>query len=234
MPSASETLANWQRSLCPRIEQAGLVARSPVAHKWKAPYRSMVLREATFWRIHDLLAQSYELHADHHALGARILLRSAFETLAVLIHLNQITAQVLDGTFGFHEFSKKTTRLLLGSRDKTTKHEAISIVTVLTKHCERAYPGISDLYASLSESAHPNFEGMCFGYSRVDHDNRVSEFSNNMCSMYEDGHVSAIELCMAVFEHEYNTVWPNHFDRLEAWIEANDSVLEATKDDVGV
>lgn len=234
MPTTSDTLANWQRSLCPRVERAGLVARNAVAHKWKAPFRSLVLRETTFWRTHDLLMQSYELHNNHHALGARILLRSAFETLAVLIHLNQITEQVLDGTLDFHTFSKKTSAMLLGSRNKTTKHDAISIVTVLTKHCEKTYPGISDLYTSLCESAHPNFEGMCFGYSRVDHDNHVSEFSNYMCSMYEEKHVSMIELCMAVFEHEYNTVWPSQFDRLEAWIEENDNLLEATKDDVSV
>ncbi|MDO9011299.1 MAG: hypothetical protein Q7U78_05760 [Gallionella sp.] len=234
MPVVSETLSNWQRSLCPRVEVAGLVARNPVAHKWKAPFRGLVLRETTFWRIHDLLTQSYELHINHRALGARILLRSAFETLAVLIHLNQIAAQVLDGTLSFHAFSKKTTLLLLGSRDKTTKHEAINIVTVLTKHCEKAYPGISGLYASLCESAHPNFEGMCFGYSRVDDINHVSEFSNNMCAMYEEKHVSAIELCTAVFEHEYNTVWPEIFKRLESWIETNDGDLEATKDEVVV
>jgi hypothetical protein len=232
MHAFSETLANWQRSLCPRLEVAGLVARNPIAHKWKAPFRSLVLRETTFWRIHDLLSQSYELHMSHHALGARILLRSAFETLAVLIHLNQITEQVLNNSLNFHAFSKKTTLLLLGSRDKTTKHEAISIVTVLTKHCEKTYPGISGLYASLCESAHPNFEGMCFGYSRVDEINHVSEFSNNMCTMYEEAHVSAIELCAAVFEHEYNTVWPDLFNRLESWIEANDVDLEVTKDEV--
>lgn len=229
MPSIPETLANWQRSLCPRVEVGGLVARTPVVHKWKAPHRSLILREATFWRIQDLLVQSYELHRNNRALGARILLRSAFETLAVLIHLNQITTQVLDGTLDFHAFSNKTSLLLLGSRDKTTKHEAINIVTLLTRHCEKAYPGISDLYASLSESAHPNFEGMCFGYSRIDHDNHVTEFSNNMCSMYKENHASAIELCMSVFEHEYNTVWPSQFKHLETWIEENDSVLEATK-----
>ncbi|OAI21167.1 MULTISPECIES: hypothetical protein [Methylomonas] len=230
MPAISETLAKWEQSLCPRVEVSGLVARNHVAHKWKAPFRSLVLRETTFWRINDLLTQSYELHINHRALGARILLRSAFETLAVLIHLNQLTAQVLEGTLSFHTLSRKTTLLLLGSRDKTTRHEAISIVTVLSKHCERTYPGISDLYASLCESAHPNFEGMCFGYSRVDHEAHASEFSNNMCEMYEERHLSAMELCAAVFEHEYNTVWPNLFTRLEAWVEENDGSLEATKE----
>ena len=160
-------------------------------------------------------------------------MRSAFETFATLVHLNQITAQVLEGTLGFHPFSAKTTRLLLGSRDKSTDHESINIVTVL-KHCEKAYPGIEGLYATLSESAHPNFEGMCFGYSRVDDVNHVSQFSNNMCVMYESELVSQIEICMAAFEHEYNTVWPDAFGRLEEWIVLNDKLLEATKDETDV
>ena len=129
---------------------------------------------------------------------------------------------------GFHFFADKTVRLLLGSRDKSTKHEVINILTVL-KHCEKTYPGIEGLYAALSESAHPNFEGMCFGYSRVDDENHVSEFSNNMCAMYEDKLVSAIQLCMAVFEHEYNNEWPRLFGRLETWIISNDQFLESTK-----
>jgi len=142
--------------------------------------------------------------------------------------LNQITSQVLNETLDFQVFSEKTSRLLLGSRDKSTKHESLNIVTVL-KHCEKAYPGIESLYAALSESAHPNFEGMCFGYSRVDEEKHVSEFSNNMSAMYEDKLVSALQLCMSVFEREYNVEWPALFDRLEDWIATNDPMLEATR-----
>jgi hypothetical protein len=230
MPTITETLAHWQNSLCPRVEVGGLFARNPVAHKWKAPFRSLVLRETVFWRIQDLLTQTYELHLARRTLGARILLRSAFETLATLIYLNQATAAVMAGTQDFHDFSRRSSRLLLGSRDKSTEHEAINIVSVLEK-CEKRYPGIMGLYALLSESAHPNFEGLCFGYSRVDHDNHVSEFSNNMSAMYEDKLVSAMELCMFVFEHEYNTEWPRQFGQLEKWIVENDARLEATKDE---
>lgn len=228
MPTIEKSLANWQKSLCPRLEVAGLFARSPIAHKWKAPFRSLVLRETVFWRIHDLLVQSFELHLAQRTLGARILLRSAFETVATLIYLNQATSAVVEGTQNFHAFSHKTSRLLLGSRDKSTNHEAINIISVL-ENCEKSYPGIAGLYAMLSESAHPNFEGMCFGYSRIAHDNHVAEFSSNISSMYEDKLVSSMEVCINVFEHEYNTEWPRQFERLETWLAANDVVLEATK-----
>jgi hypothetical protein len=232
MPTIEQTLAIWQKSLCTRVEVGGLFARSPVAHKWKTTYRSLELRETVFWRIQDLLSQSYELHLSHHALGARILLRSALETLATLIYLNQATAAVVAGTQDFHQFSNKTSRLLLGSKNKSTEHEAINIISVFEK-CEKAYPGIMSLYAELSESAHPNFEGMCFGYSRVDHENYVSEYSNNMCSMYEKRHAPEMELCMSIFHHEYQTEWPKLFERLETWIVENDEMLEATKSGSG-
>lgn len=228
MPTIEQTLADWQSSLCPKVDVGGLHTRDPIAHKWKAPFRSLTLRETVFWRIHDLLTQSYELHLAHRALGARILLRSAFETLATLIYLNQATAAVVEGKQDFHSFSLTTSRLLLGSRDKSTEHRALNIVSVL-EACERVYPGILNVYASLSESAHPNFEGLCFGYSRIDHDNDVSLFSNNMCSMFESKLVSGIELCMAVFKHEYNIEWPRYFERLESWLVANDAMLESTK-----
>jgi lipid A disaccharide synthetase len=64
--------------------------------------------------------------------------------------------------------SGKTLVLLLGSRDGSTEHQSINIVTILQK-CDRRYPGIEKLYAILSESAHPNFEGMAAGYSKVNH-----------------------------------------------------------------
>ncbi|MFZ3032735.1 MAG: hypothetical protein WA138_01795, partial [Parvibaculum sp.] len=96
MDTIQENLANLKNSRMASIPISGLISRNPVAYKWKAPFRSWVLRETVFWRLHDLLVQSYLLHQHRHGLGARILLRSGFETLAVLIYLNQLMQQVLD------------------------------------------------------------------------------------------------------------------------------------------
>lgn len=228
MESVEQTLARWKNSLPAKVEAGGLYSRNPTAHKWKAPFRGLILRETVFWRLTDLLTQSYALHQQGHALGARILLRSGFETVATLIYLNQLTATVLDGTLNFHTYSEKTSTLLLGSRNETTKHKSINIVTVLEK-CDKRYPGLMNLYADLSESAHPNYEGTCIGYSVVDHENYETNFSNRWAELYGGSHLRAMQLCMMTFEAEYNEVWPANFERLEAWVEANDSTLEATK-----
>ena len=87
MNDVQQNLANWGGSLLEKIPVAGLLARNPVAYKWKAAFRIWMVRELAFWREHDLMTQSYALHQNGHGLGARILLRSGFETLATLIYL---------------------------------------------------------------------------------------------------------------------------------------------------
>lgn len=228
MDLIKQTLAEWKSSLLSNVEVGGLYSRNPTAHKWKAPFRSLILREAVFWRLHDLLTQSHALHEQGHGLGARILLRSGLETIAILIFLNQLTQSVLDGILSFHAFSEKTSALLLGSRNDTTMLKSINIVTVFEK-CEKRYPGLMTLYADLSESAHPNYEGTCLGYSTINHDAYVVAFSNRWMDMYGDQHLESLQLCMMIFEGEYNEVWSSLFEELEQWIEANDSELEATK-----
>ena len=228
MNIVEQTLAHWKRSLPTEIPLAGLISINPIAYKWKAFHRARILRETVFWRLHDLLEQSFALHQKNHALGARILLRSGIETLAILIYLNQLKSNVLDGSLNFHEFSKKTAILLLGSRNQTTKHRSINIVTVLEK-CDKAYPGVRALYEALSEAAHPNCEGILHGYSSVDFDNHITIFQNKWASMYADTHLKSMQLCMTIFEHEYNEVSIRSTRRLEKWVESNDEELEATK-----
>lgn len=230
MNSIEQNLANWKASLFQSIPVAGLMARSPVAYKWKAPHRSWMLREAVFWRLHDLMSQSYALYTQGHMLGARILLRSGFETVAMLIYLNHLTNQVLEGNLRFHDFGDKTSRLLLGSRNKTTSQTAINIITIFEK-CENCYPSLMGVYEILSESAHPNHEGLCGGYSWVDQANHQTYFENRWVKLYGDRHLSAMELCMEIFHHEYHDVWPHLLEQFEGWIEANDASLEATKSD---
>ncbi|MFG1351163.1 hypothetical protein, partial [Xanthobacter autotrophicus] len=230
MNAIEQKLAIWKESLIPSIPLGGLYSRNPVVYKWKAPFRAWMLREAVFWRLHDLMTQSYSLYQQGHGLGARILLRSGFESLATLIYLNQKIRQVLDGKLDFHAFCDKTSTLLLGSRDDSTKYKSINIITVL-EQCDKRYPGLSRIYGVLSESAHPNYKGLMDGYSSVDHDEYETHFSNRWMTLHGASHLDSMELCMATFHHEYNEVWPKLMGQLEVWIEANDAKLEATKND---
>lgn len=231
MKELEKNLANWGGSLANKIPVAGLLARNPVAYKWKANFRVWMVRELTLWREHDLMVQSYALHQQGHGLGARILLRSAFETLATLIYLNLLMQQVLDGKLNFHVFGAKTATLLLGARNNDDMPDAINIVTVLGK-CDKRYPGLMAVYADLSESAHPNHEGLMAGYSKTDYEEYETALENRWMERHGDGHLDRMMLCMSTFHYEYNDVWPALIHKLEEWVQANDAELEATMNEL--
>lgn len=228
MDTVERTLDGWRANLVESIPIAGLLSRNPIAYKWKGPFRCWVLREATCWRLTDLLTQSLALHRQKQILGARILLRSGLETLAYLIYLNQLIQQVLDEKLSFHEFDQRTVVLVAGSRDGSTPHQSLNIMTILSK-CDKRYPGIERLYAILSESSHPNFQGLITGYSKVSRTEFETRFSNRWDALYGNSHLGSMELCIMTFEQEYNVVWTQLMEALEHWIVQNDTNLEATK-----
>lgn len=230
MDNIAKVLEVWNSSLVSKIELGGLFSRNPTVHKWKATYRSIVLRELTFWRVVDLLKQMVVLSELGHVLGARILLRSTIETLGILIYLNQKTRAVLDGEITFNCFSDTTSQLMLGSKNNTTKLKAINVThTILEKWCEKKYPGIFSIYTDLCESAHPNYEGVCFGYSYVNEEDYETVFENRWAELYGRSLGEVTLEFMRVFEEEYNNVWPAEFEKLETWLVDNDEKLEAEK-----
>lgn len=230
MKPLAEALEIWRNSLCQELLAGGLFSRDPEVHRWKAFHRSAILREATSWRAHDLLTQAVYLSEAQHLLGARILVRSALETLCVLAYLNQITWDVVKGKLTFKEFSDKTIRLTLGSKDGSTRAESINIVTVL-KRVEDRVPGITDVYASLSESAHPNYEGTVSGYGTVDHENYATKFSNKWAASYASGFESYVRTTGHLYQVEYDSEWIRAWEALENWVRENPGKMPVTPPD---
>jgi hypothetical protein len=187
--------ADYRRNPCamaavtlPRVDILGLRQRNPIAHKRKATFRSLELRETAFWRIHDLLTQAYELHLAHRALGARILLRSAIETLATLIYLNQATAAVLAGEQNFGQDCSIVTWF----------EEQVDRARSIEHHYDphKARKGVSRDAGCVRLSIRDRtseLRGMSFGYSRIDRDNHIAEFSNSISAMHEATHLEEME-----------------------------------------
>jgi hypothetical protein len=223
-----ELLNRWSTSLPTSVDVGGLFSRCEVAHKWKAPFRSLMIREALIWRMHDLGQQILLLSRQQHFLGARILLRSAIETLAILIYLNQKTQSVVDGGLSFFEFDEITIQLLMGSRNNATAKTAINILTILNK-ADKTHKGLAKLHERLSESAHPNYDGVLYGYSETNAEEFVTTFENKWVANFGAEQEPATSFAFAVFEYEYNQSWPTLWEELERWLKANDDELEARR-----
>lgn len=212
------------------IPISGLMSRNPIAYKWKSLFRCWLVREATFWRITDLLAQSYQLHNQGYGLGARILLRSGLEALAVLIHLNHKMKAVSKGELNFQEFGDVTSRLALGSKRYKLEIEAVNVLTMIDKG-DTEYPGLREIYDRLSESAHPNYEGLLRGYTKIDHDEYEVNFSNRWIEIYGLDYLNELNLCMEIYYNEYDQTWSALMEKLEQWVVENDKSLEQNSED---
>ncbi len=229
MKYVTKILDAWEPTHRKSVDLGELFSRDPVAHKWKCTYRVTVLRELVFWRANDTLRQMVFLASNNHILGARILLRSALETIATLVYLNIKMQALMDRKITIDEFGEITSQLMLGSKNDSTQLSSINIVTIITKHCERKYEGIAKIYGDLSESAHPNYDGVCSGYSYIDEREYVTHFKNRWVEKYGNSLEKQTFPVLKIFEDEYNDVFLETFENLERWLVSNDEELEAQR-----
>ncbi|WP_026637112.1 hypothetical protein SR858_11415 [Duganella zoogloeoides] len=224
MDSIKQAINDYQNTLCKQIDIIALRERNPIAHKWKVTYYVLCNRETVAWRFVDLLEQSWFLHSQHKPMGARILLRSAIETISLLIYQDKLIGDVTTRKLSFLQFEEKVLALMHGSKNESTAWVAINIVTVL-KHCEKRYKGIEKIYNWLSESAHPNYEGMRLSYSDTDPKTMITSFNNKTRELYSGMQIEGTILSMSMFENEYEHS-EDLFLKLEVWLEENESELE--------
>lgn len=220
MTDIREALSRWSAALERQVPIGGIIARNPIAHTSTAPTRSLLIRAASAWRTHDLLTQAITLYDAGHLLGARILIRSAIESLAVLAYLNQQMRGVVNGSVKFADFAANTKKLALGARNGSTEVSALNIMTILEK-VERRITGLSSVYASLCESAHPNYEGLIEGYIDFEDDGSTARFSNKWSEKYKNGFESYVLVVTQLYYVEHDIEWIEAFAELENWLGKN-------------
>ena len=220
-----KTLQNYKKSLSKKIDLASLLSRSKIAHKWKLTYRLIVLREAIFWRFVDILTQAYDIGVNGMIIGSLILTRSALETVCLLIYMNKKMQFVVEGKMSFDDFDNITTRLLFGAKNTDKLPDPVNVMKLI-EDSESKYPGIKKTYDDLSEIAHPNYRGVCDGYTNTNQQKYETEFGIYWEEQYGNQHELVIKKCLQTFEEEYNNEWKKRFEQLEKWLEKNDNKLE--------
>lgn len=228
METLEQRLSRWDGSLCLAISVAGLISRCRTVYKWKAPFRALVLREALLWRMNDLGQQIVVLENFGHILGSRILLRSALETTCILIYLNSKIEAVCNGKLNFFEFEKVSLDLLMGSKDESTSLSSVNILTMISS-ANKKHGNIQKIHKTLSECAHPNYSGVLLGYSETNYSAHETHFGNRWKERFGKQQEPIINHIYAIFEHEYDKEFTRLHERLEKWIQDNDSDLELNK-----
>lgn len=230
MESIRERVINWSQSLPTQVSVGSLLSRCPIAHKWKAPFRSILVRESSLWRMSDLGNSFVHIMDSESVLAARIILRSACETAALLAYLNKKTSDIVAGTITIDEFDNVTKALLLGGKNDGDHCTPINVMTAM-KHFAKESAEILNIYNRLSEDAHPNASGMIYAYS----DSNPADFETNFkpnitkSNVTRNHTITAAELIFYCYEAQYNLFWPKKFETLEQWLRDNDSALDAQR-----
>ena len=230
MDSIRQRVADWAASLPTEVDAGALYARCPIAHKWKATFRTVLLREASLWRMADLGAAFVELVDSNRYLSARIILRSACETSALLAYLNKKLREVVTCKVDFEVFNDLTKQMLLGGKNDDY-FPPVNVLTALT-HFAKDHPAILEIYNRLSEDAHPNAAGMIYGFSTSQPEVFLTNFSNRFSETdpIKNHTIASADLVFLAYDQQYNEIWPQNFEALEEWLRDNDQRLEALRD----
>ena len=230
MDSIRQRVADWTASLPAEVDATSLYARCPIAHKWQATFRTVLVREASLWRMADLGAAFVELVDSNKYLSARIILRSACETSALLAYLNKKLHDVVTDKIDFEAFNEFTKQLLLGGKNDDY-FPPVNVLTALT-HFAKNHPTILEIYNRLSEDAHPNAAGMIYGFSTSQPEIFLTSFSNrfSVTDSLKNHTITSADLVFLCYEQQYNEIWPQHFEALEQWLRDNNQRLEALRD----
>jgi hypothetical protein len=164
------------------------------------------------------------------ALAARIVLRSACETAALLAYLNKKTSDLVAGSITIDEFDDVTKVLLLGGKSDGDYCAPINVLTAI-KHFAKDSSEIQSIYDRLSEDAHPNACGMIYAYSDSNPAEHETYFKPKIADseVVREHTISSAGLIFYCYEGHYDIFWPQHFEALEEWLRNNDSELEAQR-----
>ena len=223
-----EVIKQMQSQLCEEISVGRLYARNATAHKWKCTYRHLLLRELVSWRFLDLLSNALLLEANKHVIGARILVRAAIETFAILTYSIEKIEAIMANQASFHEFNETSHKLIFGSKNDTTNTTAVNILTIL-KQASKVYPLLQEMYDVLSETTHPNWDGMDFSYSNASNKEMSATFGFFAGERFTSSQVVMIGILLEFFEIEYNDRWNSNFEHFEQWLITHNSYLESTR-----
>lgn len=139
------------------------IVAGALSHISKLPYKALSLRETLIHRIADLSDAAISLYKSSNIVPAIIMIRSVFETSAVLFWLFEKLKHVSE-TGDLKDMNDFLNKHLFGARNQNASVESYNILTAID-HTDKEFENYRIAYNDLSEFAHPNWSGLMGAYS---------------------------------------------------------------------
>lgn len=174
----------------------------------KIPYKVLTFREALLWRTEELARTACEMFERSELASAILLTRGVSENAAILWYLHELVAKNTGSVEP--ELDDRVMRLLMGSRNNEEMPQAIQILAAVDK-ADKKIPGTRRSYDRLSEYAHPNWSGVAFLFSHIDHDEILTRLGRNPRALEGPARMGlgSLQGALRMFEFAYNTITDN-------------------------
>jgi hypothetical protein len=170
----------------------------------KTAYNAICYREGLIYRTEELARGAYNAFLQRDVVNAITLTRALIETIAAIWYFMKLIEKPILNLTEVHE---KILRLLVNHKTNPTQRNPINIISFLDA-VEKEVPGIKKTYDNMSEYAHPNWSGTMLIYSKINKENFVTYFSENIKKESAEAHMemglNALVGSIEIFEIAYN------------------------------
>lgn len=159
-------------------------------------------REAVLHRFIDLCEGALTLLKSGNHVAAVVSARAAQESFAVIAYLS-FKLEAFEKDHDLAELLNTMHRLSIGWKGDEEFPEMINVLTCIDKVSKTLDPEFRNIYNILSESAHPNYQGVLGAYSTPNHDTKevVMGISPKSDERLSNLVVTTIQVCALLFEH---------------------------------
>ncbi len=174
------------------------------------PPRLVAVREVLRYRMLELSKNACDCFRTSQAVAGSVLTRAAYETSGLLFHIEKrVNRAIEDKTLGDVDkfllqalLGVKDEQVLTGAKSVNKMPSAVNVLTSITTHLDKQYPGLAGKYAMLCEIAHPNQLGALLAYAEP----TVAQLSLASKPDHATPVYPLLSIALKLFEHHYNLI----------------------------
>lgn len=143
----------------------------------KLPYLAIIGSGCLLWRTEELARNAIRALRECDVASAGILCRGVLEN--AMLHWYLKTTVGKRDSLGEEALRHRLTKIVMGSKVGDSDLSPVQVMTAL-EELEKTLPIIREVYARLSETAHPNYDGVHALYANTDYKAHETHFGSDL------------------------------------------------------
>jgi hypothetical protein len=172
----------------------------------KAPFLLLCTREALTWRTEELARCACDALARDDVAAGILLTRAVIESTAFIWRLKEILED--RRKYSPDELHSELEKMMMGWKDDPDFLKSVNVLTMIN-HMDRQFPGVRARYDELSETAHPNWNGVFGLFAMIDRAAYNAQFGRGLRKTTSAGReiaTTALNAYLELYAQVYNWI----------------------------